>query len=413
MLQLLILPGLDGTGARIAPFVRELEPSVQARIIGYPPDRPLGYAELEVLVRNALPIEGPYVLLAESFSGPIAIRLAAEPPPGLAASILCATFAKIPFHGCAPCAAGGAHYPSNRCRAGCARRSCGAPSTLGCAPAAAAARERGGGPAVIRRRLHEVLSADVAACLEAIPCPLDPRGDPRPHRAACRDARLVQRTRPGGAGGDRGAPSAAAVPPGRERRRHLAVFGALELNTPMLPMSEACERNKEPILCGAAHFLCRHSQCAGDRQRHRAARRLFCAPPDASDVASDRATELSCRSAARVQLEGGPNLRPPTVLDVRQSVWPVQSVDGVFTANTLHIMSWQEVVAMYRGIGEVLAPRGLLCVYGPFRYAGEYTSDSNRAFDRCCRSAIRAQDCGTCGRSRRSPPPMGSRCRRS
>ena len=92
-------------------------------------------------------------------------------------------------------------------------------------------------------------------------------------------------------------------------------------------------------------------------------------------------------STARVQLEGGPNLRPPTVLDVRQSVWPVQSVDGVFTANTLHIMSWPEVMAMYRGIGEVLAPRGVLCVYGPFRYDGEYTSDSNRAFDRMLQGA--------------------------
>jgi hypothetical protein len=40
------------------------------------------------------------------------------------------------------------------------------------------------------------------------------------------------------------------------------------------------------------------------------------------------------------------------------------------------------VTALYRGIGEVLAPRGVLCVYGPFRYAGAYTSDSNRAFDR-------------------------------
>jgi hypothetical protein len=45
-------------------------------------------------------------------------------------------------------------------------------------------------------------------------------------------------------------------------------------------------------------------------------------------------------------------------------------------------MSWAEVTAMYRGIGEVLAPRGVLCVYGPFRYTGEYTSESNQGFDR-------------------------------
>ena len=87
--------------------------------------------------------------------------------------------------------------------------------------------------------------------------------------------------------------------------------------------------------------------------------------------------------AARVQLEGRRhNLRPPTVLDVRQSVWPVRSVDAIFTANTLHIMSWPEVIAMYHGIGNVLAPGGVMCVYGPFRYEGRYTSESNREFDR-------------------------------
>jgi hypothetical protein len=70
------------------------------------------------------------------------------------------------------------------------------------------------------------------------------------------------------------------------------------------------------------------------------------------------------------------------LLDVRQAVWPLRSVDAMFTANTLHIMSWPEVMALYRGLGGVLAPGGVLCVYGPFRYHGRYTSDSNREFDR-------------------------------
>jgi hypothetical protein len=84
----------------------------------------------------------------------------------------------------------------------------------------------------------------------------------------------------------------------------------------------------------------------------------------------------------RVKLEGSDNLRAPTVLDVRQAVWPLRSVDAVFTANTLHIMSWPEVTALYRGVGTVLAPGGVFCVYGPFRYDGRYTSDSNQEFDR-------------------------------
>ena len=165
------------------------------------------------------------------------------------------------------------------------------------------------------------------------------------------------------------------------RTRRLAVFAALELNIGMLPISEACERNKEPILAvlreyfaGALNVL-EIGSGTGQHAVHfaRQLTHLTWHPTEQLSYLEDL--------AARVHQEGGPNLKAPTVLDVRQSVWPLQSVDGVFTANTLHIMSWQEVMAMYRGIGAVLAARGVLCVYGPFRYDGEYTSDSNRAFD--------------------------------
>jgi len=150
----------------------------------------------------------------------------------------------------------------------------------------------------------------------------------------------------------------------------------------MLPMSEACERNKEPIL---AVLRTSFAKClevleigSGTGQHAvyfaRHLTHLTWHPTEQLSYLADL--------TARAQLEGSPNLSAPTVLDVRQSVWPVQSVDGVFTANTLHIMSWPEVIATYRGIGQVLAPGGVLCVYGPFRYADEYTSESNRAFDR-------------------------------
>jgi Protein of unknown function (DUF938) len=69
------------------------------------------------------------------------------------------------------------------------------------------------------------------------------------------------------------------------------------------------------------------------------------------------------------------------LLDVRQAVWPLRSADALFSANTLHIMSWSEVMAFFHGIGGVLAPGGVLAIYGPFRYDGRYTSDSNRDFD--------------------------------
>ena len=58
----------------------------------------------------------------------------------------------------------------------------------------------------------------------------------------------------------------------------------------------------------------------------------------------------------RVKLEGPANLRAPTLLDVRQAVWPLRSVDALFTANTLPIMSWPEVAALFHGIGTVPPP---------------------------------------------------------
>jgi len=95
--KLILLPGLDGTGKRLSEFTQCLAPGVATEVLAYPVDRCLGYAELESLVRAALPSSAPYVLMAESFSGPVGIRIAARPPPGLVGLILCVSFAKNPY----------------------------------------------------------------------------------------------------------------------------------------------------------------------------------------------------------------------------------------------------------------------------------------------------------------------------
>jgi pimeloyl-ACP methyl ester carboxylesterase len=94
---LVLLPGLDGTGKLFAEFVRVLGPHVDVQIVSYPKEEPLDYAALEALARAGLPQDRPFVLLGESFSGPIAIRIAANPPKGLLGVILCATFARNPY----------------------------------------------------------------------------------------------------------------------------------------------------------------------------------------------------------------------------------------------------------------------------------------------------------------------------
>jgi len=75
------------------------------------------------------------------------------------------------------------------------------------------------------------------------------------------------------------------------------------------------------------------------------------------------------------------NLRLPLSLDVTQTEWPLTHTDAVFTANTFHIMAWEQVLALLDGCGAILSAGGLLLVYGPFNEQGEYTSESNARFD--------------------------------
>jgi cyclopropane fatty-acyl-phospholipid synthase-like methyltransferase len=149
----------------------------------------------------------------------------------------------------------------------------------------------------------------------------------------------------------------------------------------MLPFSEACERNKAPILEVLRVAFADRTQIleigsgTGQHAVHFAAHltHLTWHPTEQLAYIADL--------ASRVKLEGPRNLRQPTVLDVKQTIWPLRSVDAIFSANTLHIMSWAEVEAMFRGVDIVLSAHGVVCIYGPFRYSGRYTSDSNRDFD--------------------------------
>ncbi len=96
MLTLVLLPGMDGTGVFFRDFVAAVESEFKPLVVAYPDDPSLGYSELEAFARVTLPRGEPYLLLAESFSGPIAISIAASNPPGLVGLILCVTFARSP-----------------------------------------------------------------------------------------------------------------------------------------------------------------------------------------------------------------------------------------------------------------------------------------------------------------------------
>jgi pimeloyl-[acyl-carrier protein] methyl ester esterase len=96
--QLILLPGLDGTTRLLAPFCAAVSDGFSAvHAIAYPTDRPLDYLALEAYARERLPRHEPFVLLGESFSGPIAISIAAERPSNMIGLILSTTFACAPI----------------------------------------------------------------------------------------------------------------------------------------------------------------------------------------------------------------------------------------------------------------------------------------------------------------------------
>lgn len=99
--RILLLPGMDGTGDLLLDFVRALPSQMHTRVPTYPKDRFLSYDDLAKLVRFTSEDFEPKVILAESFSTPLAIRIAAERPENLKALILCAGFAASPVRGMA------------------------------------------------------------------------------------------------------------------------------------------------------------------------------------------------------------------------------------------------------------------------------------------------------------------------
>ena len=153
-------------------------------------------------------------------------------------------------------------------------------------------------------------------------------------------------------------------------------------NRPMeYVVSEAAERNREPILAVLAPVLSQTQRVLEIGSGTGTHALLFCARlPHLSWQPTDTGEYLPALRE-RLKREGTPNLLPVVELDVRRHPWPVGKVDAIYSANTLHIMSWSSVHDFFKGVGQTLTAPGLLCVYGAFRYGERYTSDSNAKFD--------------------------------
>ena len=153
------------------------------------------------------------------------------------------------------------------------------------------------------------------------------------------------------------------------------------------PFSLACEENRAPILAVLEPLLAKASRIleigsgTGQHGVYFAARL-----PHLIWQTSDVPAHLP---GIRMWLEEAqlPNLPEPLSLDVSGD-WPPGPFDGVFSANTAHIMGLPEVARMLLGVGRILAPEAPFALYGPFSEGGRHTSESNARFD----ASLKARD---------------------
>ena len=152
------------------------------------------------------------------------------------------------------------------------------------------------------------------------------------------------------------------------------------------PDAPSCERNRDPILAVlAAYFPGQRKVLEIGSGTGQHAVHFAKAMPQWQWQCSDRAENLP-GIRAWIDEAALPNTPAPIELDVASGGWPRDRYDAVFSANTLHIMGWEEVQALFRGLPDILATDARIVIYGPFNDDGQFSSDSNAQFDRSLRA---------------------------
>lgn len=148
----------------------------------------------------------------------------------------------------------------------------------------------------------------------------------------------------------------------------------------MFNFSEACARNQQPIYEALADRLSTVSSVlelgsgTGQHALHFSAQ-----APHLRWQCSDTPAYLEALAHNLAQ-SAAHDLVAPILLDVNQQ-WPAQRFEMIYTANSLHIMSWDSVLNLFAQLNSHLSKDGLFCCYGPFKYQGEFTSASNAQFE--------------------------------
>ncbi len=150
--------------------------------------------------------------------------------------------------------------------------------------------------------------------------------------------------------------------------------------------SPACEKNKQAILNALKPFLeeqsnnkpCRLLEIGSGTGQHAAffAEHL----PHIEWQPSDKHGQLASIDAWQKEANLA-NLLPPINLNIDTNSWPIKTIHHIFTANTVHIISIDQLQRLFNGAAKHLPSSGYFFIYGPFNYDGQFTSDSNAAFD--------------------------------
>lgn len=153
------------------------------------------------------------------------------------------------------------------------------------------------------------------------------------------------------------------------------------------PFSAACERNRDSILeVLRVQFADRLRVLEIGSGTGQHAAHFAALLPHLTWQTSDRLQNIP---GIRAWLDEAalPNTPAPLSLDVNSGPWPTTQFEAVFSANTLHIMAWPEVQQLFARLPQFASADAKLVIYGPFKVAGRFTSDSNEAFDRSLRKA--------------------------
>ena len=148
----------------------------------------------------------------------------------------------------------------------------------------------------------------------------------------------------------------------------------------MKQYSAACDQNKDPILKVIKPLLLNAKsvlEVGSGTGQHCVyfAKEL----PHLTWQASDQSMYLPSVSA---WIDDAKLANTPKALKLNVDLdWPEDKYQAIYSANTVHIMSWEMVLNFFKGVGQALDKGGVFILYGPFNYQGQYTSQSNANFD--------------------------------